>query len=392
MSPVFAARRRAEEFNLLVEDASTGDLRDARYTEFLELVGALRSTPPVEARPEFVASLRDRLMAEAEVALAKVPTVASSSVHDRLTVAPRRTARERRFAVAIGSVAIVGATTSMAVASQSALPGDMLYPLKRAIENAHAGFSVDDSSKGSTLLANASGRLDEVDALTRKGDDAETIADTLSTFSSQASEASDLLIADYQNTGHEASIIELRDFTSSAMTSLSDLEAVVPVGARGALITAARILVQIDDQAQSLCGDCGTGIGILPSFVTAAAPDPFKAVSNTFSIVTSGGHKAHHPAKQHAQPATEPVTEPPADTSTDPVTTVTNPVTTGDQTDGTGQHHHHNGPVSTTIDSLLGGGGEESTVTSTANGVGDVLEGVSDGVGDVLGGVLGTTP
>jgi hypothetical protein len=319
--------------------------------------------------------------------------VPSSRDHDPLTVAPRPTARERRFAVAIGRDAIDGATNSMAVATQSALPGDMLYPLKRAIENAHAGFSVDDSSKGTTLLANASGRLDEVNALSRKGDDAETIADTLSTFSSQASEASDLLIADYQNTGHEASIIELRDFTSAAMTSLSDLEAVVPEGARGALITAAQILVQIDDQAQSLCGDCGTGIGILPSFVTAAASDPFKAVSNTFSIVTTGGHKAHHPAKQHPQQSTEEVVTPPTEEqSGDPVTSVTNPVTPGDSTGGTGHHGDHNGPVSNTLHGLLGGGGGDDTVTSTANDVGDVLEGVGDGVGNVLGGVLGTTP
>ena len=53
----------------------------------------------------------------------------------------------------------------MAVAAQSALPGDALYPLKRAIENAETGFSVSDEAKGSTILGNASGRLDEVDAL-----------------------------------------------------------------------------------------------------------------------------------------------------------------------------------------------------------------------------------
>jgi hypothetical protein len=398
MSPVFTARRRAEEFNLLVEDASTGDLRDARYVEFLELVGALRQTPTVEARPEFVASLRERLMAEADVALAKVPTVAGTNVSDRLTVAPRRTARERRFAVAVGSVAIIGATTSMAVASQSALPGDMLYPLKRAIENAHTGFSVDDSSKGSTLLANASGRLDEVDALTRKGDDdAATIADTLGTFSAQASEASDLLIADYQNTGHEGSIAELRDFTSSAMSSLSQLEAVVPEAARGALITAARVLEQIDTQAQSLCPDCGgAGIDILPPFVLDPIQDPFATVSNAFTIATPSGHKAQHPAKHHPQQGQQ---QPP----TEPVDVTEPETTTGDVTDATsssggtstGHQGHHNGPVSSTIGGLLGGsgGGDDTsnTISNTAGDVGGVLEDTGDAVGEVLGGVLGTS-
>ena len=55
----------------------------------------------------------------------------------------------------------------MAVASQSALPGDALYPIKRAIENTEAGVRVSDDAKGETILSNASGRLNEVDKLTR---------------------------------------------------------------------------------------------------------------------------------------------------------------------------------------------------------------------------------
>ena len=44
----------------------------------------------------------------------------------------------------------------MAVASQGAIPGDALYPVKRAIENTQAGFSVGDDAKGETVLGNAS--------------------------------------------------------------------------------------------------------------------------------------------------------------------------------------------------------------------------------------------
>ncbi|MCW2766840.1 MAG: hypothetical protein JWO11_2799 [Nocardioides sp.] len=393
MTPVFAARRRAEEFNLLVEDPSTGGLRDARHVEFLELVGALRETPRVEARPEFVAGLRERLMAEADVALAKVPT---TTVNDRLTVAPRRTARERRFAVAVGGFAIVSATTTMAVAAQSALPGDVLYPLKRAIENAHTGFSVDDSSKGSTLLANASGRLDEVDALTRQGGadhgDATAIADTLGSFSAQASEASDLLIADYQNTGHTGSISRLRDFTSSAMVSLSGLESVVPDAARGALITAAQILVQIDTSAQSLCPDCGGArIDIVPPFVTQLVPDPFSTVASIFTV------DAAHPGAKPGRPAGHrgdhkggqaPVQQPGA-VNTDAPEEGVGP---GQPTGGKGANAHPgnpNGPLGPLTD-ILGGG---HTPTSNHSGgqpdlgpVDDVLGGVGDVLGDVLGG------
>ena len=147
----------------LVERASTGELGDARSDRATPSCSSSSArsaaSPNREPRPEFVADLRSRLMAEAETAL--VPTDVS-----RLQLPARRTGRERRIAAVVGGLAIVGATTSVAVASQSALPGESLYPIKRVIESAHTGLSVGEARKGSTELANASSRLDEVAALT----------------------------------------------------------------------------------------------------------------------------------------------------------------------------------------------------------------------------------
>ncbi|HYF72561.1 MAG TPA: DUF5667 domain-containing protein, partial [Nocardioides sp.] len=236
----FAAQRRAEQFDAWVEGTSTYDASDPRTAELLELVGALRATPEVSARPEFVSGLRERLMAEAATAL--VPDDVS-----RLTLPERRPARERRLAALAGGIAIVGATTSLAVASQSALPGDSLYPIKRAIEQAHTGLSVGEGNKGSAILASASDRLDEVDALARQdglGDEVR-IAETLNTFTDQATEASDLLLADYAHTGSTASIARLRDFASDSLGRLADLEPWVPADARDELIRAAGVLTTI---------------------------------------------------------------------------------------------------------------------------------------------------
>ena len=257
MTPAFTARKRADEFNSLVEGSSTGELTHARYADVLELVDAMRHVAPVEARPSFVADLRERLMVAADAALAPAT---DAEVKARLTVAPRRTPRERRIAVALGGFAIVGATTSMAVAAQTALPGDMLYPLKRALENAHAGVQVDEGDKGETLLANASGRLDEVDELSRQGadQDAVAIAETLQDFTDQATAASDLLIASYQTTGQEGSIAELRAFAADSISALEQLEGVVPDEARAALIQAVQVLSQIDQQALYACPTCTT--------------------------------------------------------------------------------------------------------------------------------------
>ncbi len=252
----FTAQRRAEEFDAYVEGSSTPGASDTHATELLELVGALRATPQVSARPEFVASLREQLMAEAATAL--VPDDLS-----RLILPQRRPTRERRVAAIVGSLAIVGATTSLAVASQSALPGDSLYPIKRAIEQAHTGLSVGEGSKGSTMLASASDRLDEVDALARQGGlgDEARIADTLNAFTDQATQASDLLLADYAHSGSASSIARLRDFASTSLGQLAALEPLVPADARDELIRAAGVLTTIDTEAALRCPDCG-GLGI----------------------------------------------------------------------------------------------------------------------------------
>ncbi|MGZ5401244.1 MAG: hypothetical protein ACXWDM_14645, partial [Nocardioides sp.] len=110
MTPAFSVRRRAEEFNTLVEDTSTGSSRDARLTDYLDLVTMMRDVAPPQPTPEFTAALREQLMAAADTLL--LP----SDDTQRLTLPPRRTARDRRIAALVGGLAIVGASTSLAVA------------------------------------------------------------------------------------------------------------------------------------------------------------------------------------------------------------------------------------------------------------------------------------
>jgi len=331
MSPVFSARRRADEFDSLVEAAASGQrVEDARFAELLEVVGTLRSTPAPEARPEFVADLRSRLMTAAAEELVQVaPTPA-----ERLTVTQRRTPRERRLAIAVGGVAIVGATTSMAVAAQTALPGDVLYPLKRALENAQTGVRVDDASKGSSLLANARGRLAEIDQLTRseQGQDLVAIEDTLEAFADQATEASDLLLADYAETGAEASIVELQDFTAQSLATLEELSAILPAAAQQALVSAGELLAQIAQTTVSLCPTCtGEQIGRIPRFLVQAAEDVVGTLLNPTSTTpvaeapaastpaapTKGGSGPRTPASPPASatPQSPTILQPPAGSS-----------------------------------------------------------------------------
>ena len=236
MTPLFPARRRAERFDSLVEGGRRDDV-DPATSDLLELVGALRSAPEPAARPEFVADLRERLMVAAATELTPVPLAARQRDDvARLTIKPSRTRRERRLSVALGAVAIVGATTSMAVASQGAIPGDALYPVKRAIENTQSGFAVGDDAEGETMLGNASERLDEVGKLSeKKKPDATLVTKTLDTFTQQFTDGSNSLLADYEQHGDPASIQQLHSNAADSMATLQGLSAIIPPGAQNAL-------------------------------------------------------------------------------------------------------------------------------------------------------------
>ncbi len=275
MSPLYATRRRAEEFEAVVARSLTpedlGGASDDRYDDLLVLVGALRAVPQPQARPEFAAALRSRLVAE--VAAMPARAVGAAEV-DRLRLRTPdpgrvRNPRERRLTVALGGLALVGATATLSVVAQSALPGDALYPLKRGLESAHAGISLGEEGKGTTLLASASTRLDEVSRLDAEDHPAE-IADTLDDFTAQATEASDLLLASYVETREDATVVELRSFTAQSMTSLSDLDGRLPASAQDEYVHAVTTLMRIDDEARLSCPTCaGTDLNdIAPNLPT----------------------------------------------------------------------------------------------------------------------------
>jgi Domain of unknown function (DUF5667) len=383
MTSLHPARRSAERFDALVE-GNWHDAVDPRTTELLELVGAMRAVPQPAARPEFVTDLRERLMLAAETELtpaARESSDTADAVQKRLTVAPRRTARERRLAVAIGGFAIVGATASMAVASQSALPGDALYPIKRAIENAEAGFHFSDEGKGTTILANASGRLDEIDAMTSEGSgDAADIESTLDTFSDQASEAGDLLLTDYENTGSEASITQLHDFTSTSIDSLSALEEAIPAQARPALLEAVQVLFTIDSAAAQACPSCaGEVLTEIPPQLLAAGAESFGDAGDEVSAQAP-------PAG--SEPKDGQGTKG-SDTGTSGLVAPDNPVQIPSGSASTGQNPEASPStsVSVDVDEGTGGDGKKKDKPVDLEPVQEAVDDVVEDVSEVLGGL-----
>lgn len=380
---VIATRRRAADFDALVEGSSTGRA-DPSYAGLLEVVGALRAVPEVAPRTDFVTDLRSRLMVEAAAAL-----VPSSVDDERLRLAPRRAAdrprHPRRVAALVSGVAVAGVTTSMAFAAQTALPGDLLYPVKRGVETVHAAVAFDNAQRGGTVLASARDRLDEVSQLSAEGHDSSQVAPTLDAFSAQASTASDLLFSDYAATGDERSIVQVRDFTAASMTELAQLQSAVPADALDELLHAATVLQTIEQAALQACPACGgASVTSVPTVLTGSLA-PLPGIDVVDSSTTSGQpgagsrpHVRHHHPGDPTLPNVDADQLPPGSvndgTTGDATTTVTAP----------------NDPIGGLTGGLTSGNSSTDTAGDPASSLLDAVGQTGDTVGGLTGGDLPT--
>jgi Domain of unknown function (DUF5667) len=394
--------RRAQQFHELVEDSSTGGARLPEYAELLEVVGALRATPAPVADPAFVATLRERLIAEAESVL--VAAAAELDVSDarlRLRPAdPHTRRRHRRLAAAVGGFALVGASATMAVAAQTALPGDSLYPVKRGLESAHAELTFDRADRGRVVLGSAGKRLDEAQDLSRMHADPSRISEALDAFTQEAIDGSDLLVSDYESTGDRSSITSVRTFTVASMDRLNLLQSQVPPQSLGSLLRAAQALDQVQESSVHACSICrGPVIGAVPSVLTHST----QATIDAWQVAVAQPHHTHQPLQigadggpvlphvgGHLPPAsvtdpdTSDATAPPLSPSEDDVQHTVQHLTDG-LTDG--QQNDVASTVSDTANNLL------DAVGAAGNQVADTIGGTIDDVTSLLpSSVLPTLP
>jgi hypothetical protein len=387
--------RRAERFHELVEETSTGGARLPEYADLLEVVGGLRAVEAPLPDPTFVATLRERLVAEAESVLAQA-AAERDQADDRLRlqpVSPRSRRRRRRLAAAVSGVVLVGTTATVAVAAQSALPGDGLYPVKRGLESAHAELTFDRAARGRLLLDNAGTRLDEAQQLSRDHADPARVSDALDAFTEQASSGADLLVADYQATGDQSSMTTLRTFTAGSMARLQALQSVVPPQSLDDLLQASRVLDQVQQISVHTCASCpGPLATTVPTVLTQAA----QAASASWQVVAP--QHAHHPSRPgHGdQPRLPhvPADLPPASVTDPDQSTSTDPAPGSDQpTDGEVRHTLHH-----LTDGLVDDQQNDvaSTVTDTTNNlldaVGEVGNAVAGTLDDTVGGVTSLLP
>jgi Domain of unknown function (DUF5667) len=271
MTPAFSARRRADEFEALLSrplDTPLSERDAARFAELLDVVGDLRAMPQVAPRPEFVSSLRESLMAEADTALVRRP-----AVPPRLAMPSTSRTRDRRLGTVLGGAALVGATATMAVAAQTALPGESLYGVKRGIESAQVRLASDDAARGRALLTQAETRLTELEQIAAgEGGTDKLVADTLDTFTDQSSEGVHTLLAARDGDGAKEDAQRARDFTADSMERLTALQPQLPDDVRDELLAAGRTLTDLDMEISGACLTCEGGITTTPDFLLSSAP------------------------------------------------------------------------------------------------------------------------
>ena len=271
MTSAFSARRRADEFEALLTRTPGAPLTDreaARFAELVALVSDLRALPEVAPRAEFVGSLRERLMAEADTVLVRQPPAPQ-----RLAMPSTTRPRDRRLATLLGGAALVGATATMAVAAQTSLPGESLYGVKRGIESAQVRLADDDAARGRTLLAQAETRLTELEELAAGTGGAEQLVpDTLDAFTEQSGEGVRSLLTSYgSGGGTDADVQVARAFTSTSMDRLDALQGTLPDSASDELLAAGRTLTDLDTEISTACGLCDGALTTTPDFLNASA-------------------------------------------------------------------------------------------------------------------------
>jgi Domain of unknown function (DUF5667) len=251
------ARRQAAEFAAAADGHATATL-DAETQAFLSIVAQLRALDAPVPSPTFTATLRSQLLAAASAVLVAAPVERPPAPPAQ----PPKPRRRRILSVAASLCILAGSGMGVAAASQSALPGDVLYPVKRGIEDVGVSVASVPAARGHEYIDSASTRLSEVQALAiTRADDPSTaalIAATLADFDGEAKNGSRDLIAAYHQDSSDVYIVDLRTFASDSAQKLRVLGTTVPADARDDVLGAARTIVAIDSAASTACPWCGS--------------------------------------------------------------------------------------------------------------------------------------
>jgi hypothetical protein len=305
MTSMLPNRRRAEE----LADAIDGrrPAQNAEVRELVAVAAAMQATSQVLPRADFTADLRAQLVAAAHRELSSPAGGEPTPRAER----PRRSGYRRLgVAAATGAFVVVGGTTGIASASEHALPGDLLYPVKRGVEQIDLRLTANDAERGRLELELAQTRLDEVGKLLESGDPvAEAlVAETLEDFTESAGAGSELLLKPQDTSASAATLVNAFAVDSSLTLNVLAPEfddLAEPVDAVRAFSGAADMMAKIDAAATEECPTCldeEDSVSVTdpgggdPPVLTVTDPDGEQVVSVTVPDIDEAGGSAGPPA------------------------------------------------------------------------------------------------
>lgn len=357
--------RRSSDDAQSFEEAWNGRTpRDEHIADLVAFAEGLCEAAVVEPSMQFRTDLRAQLMTEAATILVPMPGASRRPV-----AAPVRETRSGRRRVAGLTAALIASAgaVSMVASSASAVPGEMLYPVKRGMENVELALHRDDASRGQFQLARASERLAEATTLAAgDGSSQQRVADLLDDFTTTATDAWVSMDEAFAADASTATMQRVSTFAQSAAQELTALRSALPAGSNPSFSDATDVVVAMTTGVAERCTSCGpVDLGQLVNAVTDVAqttpadrtpaqdtgtskPAGSKSSGSSDSTTGSGG-SASQPTQT---PTTTPTTTPPAvPVKTPSLSDVTDPLLGGLLGDD-----EQVGLVPGLLNGLLGGG------------------------------------
>lgn len=215
----------------------------------LELVAVLHAVQAVDQaglapRAEFVSDLRARLLADEPATLPAVPVMTPEPDESRDARAPvepdrsteggtvsvLRIARPLKL-VAAAAAALLLIGGALGAASRSAVPGDVLYPVKQLLDRAAVQLAGSSYDEGLTYLAQAQEHIGDARALLDGGSPSPENLDTAYDAATDATRSAQaMLVGAYHADGRTEALTELADFYTRAIPQVDAMRPRTPAG------------------------------------------------------------------------------------------------------------------------------------------------------------------
>lgn len=295
-------RRQSERFAAAVDsgaEAGSPDMADE-----LAVVKLLRDAGAATWLDD---DARRRILAKITDADVDEPTVVAPAVPSRRDRSDSPRPRRLPFTAAAAALAVLAGTLGVQ-ASQNAVPGDMLYQVKRAAEALTLDLTFTDSGKAAKQLEAANERLSELDAMAARdrgdggvdADEAQQYQSTLSDFDNSVTSASAQVTTDAVNQGG-AGLRSLRSWSTARKQRLSAMSPQMPDAVANSVDKSVTLLDSIADRTDSLlrrlpCDPVAEGtdtLGAMPADTACTAENP-RPTSMTHSAKPSHKKAAKH--------------------------------------------------------------------------------------------------